>query len=78
MLHNEYPKKSEDNADKLSGTAAKFTSSSTVTIPAGASAQFSVWVRTQDLKATYDQNVGQTAVGVGAYISVTNSVGGRT
>ena len=78
MLHNQYPKEGEDNADKWSGTAAKFTSSSTVTIPAGASAQFSVWVRTEDLKAPFDQNVGQTAVGVGAYISVTNSVGGRT
>ena len=78
MLHNQYPKEADSNTDKWSGTAAKFTSSSTVTIPAGASAQFSVWVRTQDLKAPYDQNVGQTAVGVGAYISVTNSVGGRT
>ena len=78
MLHNEYPKKSEDNADKLSGTAAKFTSSSTVTIPAGASAEFSVWVKTEDLRAPFDQNYGQPAVGVGAYISVTNSVGGRT
>ncbi|MBE7100097.1 MAG: hypothetical protein E7364_00620 [Clostridiales bacterium] len=78
MLHNQNPKEADSNEEKWKGTAYKFTSSSTVTIPAGASAQFSVWVRTEDLRAPFDQNVGQPAVGVGAYISVTNSVGGRT
>lgn len=78
MLHNQYPKLSENNEDKSTGTAYKYTSTSTVTIPAGASAELSVWVRTMDLRSPQDQNGGQAAVGKGAYISITNSVGGKT
>ena len=77
MIHNEYPEKSDESASyKALGTAQKFTSSSTVTVPAGASAQFSVWVRTADLKCSDTQGNPQTAVGKGAYISVSQSVGG--
>ena len=79
MIHNEYPEKSDDSAAyKALGTAQKYTSSSTVTVPAGASAQFSVWVRTADLKCSDTQGNPQTAVGKGAYITVNQSVGGTT
>ena len=77
MIHNEYPEKSDESASyKALGTAQKFTSSSTVTVPAGASAQFSVWVKTADLKCSDTQGNPQTAVGKGAYITVNQSVGG--
>ncbi len=55
------------------GTAQKYTSSTTVTLEANTSATFSVWVKTQDL--TYNNGVEVTS-NRGAYISVTQTVGG--
>ena len=82
----------EDNADELDeengthvlmlhnyrsdgrGTAQKYTSSS-ITLSAGTEAMFSVWVNTREL--TY--NDGKEVNGNrGAYIAVTNTVGGNT
>ena len=57
MIHNEFPEKDANATYKALGTAQKFTSSSTVTVPAGASAEFSVWVRTADLKSTDTQGI---------------------
>lgn len=57
------------------GTAQKYTSSTTITVPANTSATFSVWVKTMDL--TY--NDGETVDGNrGAYIGVTHTLGGNT
>ncbi len=67
MLHN-----SRDNKNGVKGTAYRATSSSTVTVEAGTSAIFSVWVKTQDL--TYSG--GNVIANRGAYIGVTHSVGG--
>ena len=81
MIHNHYYPDS-NNKDKLIGTAQKWTSSSTVTIPAGSSAQVSVWVKTAELEmaATGTPTTHGTvdAVGKGAYISLTHSVGGKS
>ncbi len=75
MIHNEYSNSSYTNI----GTAQKYTSSSTVTVKAGTSAQFSVWVKTSDLQtATKDGEDENKAVGKGAYISITHSVGGKS
>ncbi len=71
MIHNEYSNSTYNNF----GTAQKFTSSSTVTLSAGTSATFSVWVKTSDLTSTDSAGNVQAAVDKGAYISVTNSVG---
>lgn len=72
MIHNQYPE------DKATGTAQKYTSSSTVTIKAGTSAWFSVWVKTSELQSATTDGEAQDAVGKGAYISVTHSVGGKS
>ena len=72
MIHNEY---SSTNIYKNIGTAQKFTSSTSVTVPAGTSAQFSVWVKTSDLTSTSTSGEPQAAVDKGAYISITNSLG---
>lgn len=79
MIHNENPEASSTSATyKKLGTAQKFTSSSTVTVPAGASAQFSVWVKTANLESSGTDGQPQEAVGKGAFISVTHSVGGTS
>ncbi len=78
MIHNEYPESDSTSTYKALGTAQKYTSSSTVTVKAGTSAEFSVWVRTQDLKCSATDGSVQDAVGKGAYISVTHSVGGKS
>ncbi len=79
MLHNEYPEPDSTSATyKAQGTAQKYTSSSTVTVKAGTSAQFSVWVRTQDLQSSATDGTAQEAIGKGAYISITHSVGGTS
>ena len=70
MIHNQ--------AAKDAGTSQKYTSSSTVTVPAGAAAEFSVWVKTADLKSVDSANGAQDIVGKGAYVSVTHSVGGKS
>lgn len=78
MIHNHYYT-SSSTKDKPIGTAQKYTSSSTVTVPAGSSAKFSVWVKTADLQSAASGNSAtQDAVGKGAYISVTHSVGGKS
>lgn len=69
MLHNSY-----DNKHGVKGTAYKATSSTTITVGAGTSAIFSVWVKTQDL--TYSG--GNVIANRGAYIGVTHTVGGQT
>lgn len=74
MLHNEYSSGSYNNF----GTAQKYTSSSTVKIPAGSKASFSVWVKTSDLTMTSTSGAVQEAVNRGAYIRVTHTLGGTT
>ncbi|MBQ8320106.1 MAG: hypothetical protein IJX81_04430 [Clostridia bacterium] len=66
MLHNSY------GSNK--GTAQKATSSTTITVSAGTSAVFSVWVKTSDLKHLGGNVIGNR----GAYIGVTHTVGGTT
>lgn len=74
MLHNEY----SNSTYKSMGTAQKYTSSSTVTIKAGTSAKFSVWVKTAELTTSTSTGEAQKQVGTGAYISITNTLGGNT
>ncbi|MBO5239988.1 MAG: hypothetical protein J6B56_01020 [Clostridia bacterium] len=71
MIHNEYSNSTYDDF----GTAQKFTSSTSVTVSAGTSAKFSVWVKTSDLTSTTTGGDVQPAVDKGAYISITNSLG---
>ena len=78
MIHNQNPAVSSTSATKSIGTAQKYTSSSTVTVKAGTSAKLSVWVRTQDLTCSASDGSTQAAVGKGAYISLTHSVGGKS
>ena len=67
MIHN----KNTNGA----GTSQKYTSSSTITLAAGTSAEFSLWIKTQDL--TF--NDGNNVIGErGAYIGVSQSIGGKT
>lgn len=71
MIHNKY----SDNF----GTAQKYTSSSTITLQPGTSAQFSVWVKTSDLtNADSNGDSQETVSDRGAYIGVTNTVSGTT
>ena len=72
MIHNEY---STSSYNKF-GTAQKFTSSSTVTVSAGTSAKFSVWVKTSNLEMTGTDGKVQDAINRGAYIEITNTLGG--
>lgn len=74
MIHNEY----SNTTYKSLGTAQKYTSSSTVTVKAGTSAQFSVWVKTAELTTSDSYGNAQKQVGTGAYISITNTLGGTT
>ena len=76
MLHNEY----YNSTLKNKGTAQKYTSSTTITVQAGTSVQFSVWVKTSDLKSPTDADSEEElpAVGKGAYISITHSVGSKS
>ena len=59
------------------GTAQKYSSSTTVTVREGSAAKFSVWVKTADLKTVDTNKEEQDAVGKGAYIAVTQTVGGK-
>ena len=70
MIHNAYT--------GGAGTAQRFTSSSTITLEAGTSAEISLWVKTSNL--TYlTQEGSQSVVNErGAYIGVTHTVGGTT
>lgn len=71
MIHND--KKGE--SEELYGTAQYYTSSTTITLSAGTSAKVSVWVKTDKLSHYKDVDVEARA---GAYIAVTNKVGGNT
>ncbi len=77
MIHNQYPETSGENS-KAMGTGQQYTSSSTVTVKAGTSAKFSVWVKTAELQSASTGGIAQEAVGKGAFISVTHSVGGKS
>lgn len=71
MLHNYLSKDAW-------GTAQKYTSSSTITLQPGLSAELSVWVKTSDL--TYATTAGESQDVIkdrGAYIALTNSVSGK-
>ena len=75
MIHNHH----EDKNDALLGTAQKYTSTSTVTVSAGTSAKLSLWVKTSDLTSwNAFSGESQDAVDKGAYIRVTNSLGGTS
>ncbi len=79
MLHNENPDPlSTSSSNKTIGLAQKFSSSSTVTVPAGTAATFSVWVKTANLQTSTSGGVSQKAVNRGAYISITHSVGAKS
>ncbi len=78
MIHNEYPEAGSNSTYKALGTGQQYTSSSTVTVKAGTSAKFSVWVKTADLKSSATDGSVQEAVGKGAFISITHSVGGKS
>ena len=73
MIHNAY----SSTGKSTLGTAQKITSSSTVTVPMGASAQFSVWVKTADLQFGNAQTA-PSKNGLGAYINIAQSVGGNS
>ena len=70
MIHNE---RTAD--DGVRGTAQYYTSSTTITLSAGTAAEVSVWVRTDALYHYKDTELTQRG---GAYIGVTNTVGGTT
>ncbi len=70
MIHN---KRTAD--DGVRGTAQYYTSGTTITLSAGTAAEVSVWVRTDALYHYKDTEL--TSRG-GAYIGVTNTVGGTT
>ncbi len=73
MIHN------EKHTDTYIGTAQKFTSTSTVTVKAGETAKFSVWVKTSNLVGSSANNEEDTsAYNKGAYIRINHSVGGKT
>lgn len=78
MIHNQNPAISSTSTTKTLGSAQKFTSSSTVTVPAGAAAEFSVWVKTAELQSSSTSGETQDAIAKGAYIRVTHSVGGKS
>lgn len=74
MIHNEY-----SNTTYTSfGTAQKYTSSSTVTVPVSSNAEFSLWVKTSNLTSTTTGGAEQAAVDKGAYIRITHTLGGTT
>ncbi|MBR7186072.1 MAG: hypothetical protein IKD43_01030 [Clostridia bacterium] len=76
MIHN------QRTSDSVRGTAQFYTAATTITVPAGASARLSVWVRTSQLyhyaaNSNPNDDLAVTAR-AGAYIGVTNTVGGVT
>ncbi len=69
MIHN------DRTSDGVRGTAQYYTSSTTINLQAGTSAQVSLWVRTDKL---YHYQDTELAARGGAYIGVINTVGGST
>ncbi len=76
MIHN------RRTSDGIRGTSQSYTSSTTITLNAGTAAKVSVWVRTSELYHYASTADGENDVAVtaraGAYIGVTNTVGGTT
>ena len=76
MIHN------HRTSDDVRGTAQYYTSGTTITLNAGTAAKVSVWVKTMSLYhfgATEDgKNDVPATKRAGAYIGVTNTVGGTT
>ena len=80
MIHN------RRTSDGAVGTAQSYSSSTTVTLKAGTSAKISVWVKTANLRHYYAdaKEEGDALDGLkvtseaGAYIGVTQTVGGTT
>lgn len=70
MIHNQ-----KITNSTVYGTAQYYTSSTTVTLAADTGAEVSVWVKTADLVHYNEQ---EATTGCGAYIAVTNTVGGTT
>lgn len=70
MIHNDY------KVSGKYGTAQKFSSSTTITLQAGTYAELSLWVKTSDLK--FSSNEQDVIANRGAYIDVTQTVGGTT
>lgn len=58
----------DDTPDEFTGTAQKFTSTSSLSLGKNEYARLSVWVKTKNLRFRYNQT------GVGAYIAVQNTV----
>lgn len=74
MVHN-YA--TDDNDDGTHyGTAQSYSSVSTITLDPNTAAEISVWVKTSDLK--YDRSGATPEEELGAYIAVTQTVGGNT
>ena len=79
MIHNQRPEvKPNEKAEKGTGTAQKYTSSTKITVAAGTAATLSVWVKTMDLHIADTEGYLQPAVDAGAFISVTHSVGSKS
>ncbi len=72
MIHN------TRDSDGVLGTGQYYTSSSSVTLQAGTAAEVSVWVKTSNLYQYYKDNPVEVTSGAGAYIGVTQTVGGKT
>ena len=72
MIHNE---RDDNNAR---GTGQYYTSGTTITLEAGTAAEVSVWVKTSNLYHYYADNDTPVTKRAGAYIGVTNTVGGET
>ena len=67
MLRNNH----SSNSGNFIGTALKYTSSTNVTVEAGTCAEFSVWVKTANLRDSRNERV----VDKGAYIQITHALG---
>ncbi|MBO5327873.1 MAG: hypothetical protein J6B04_01725, partial [Clostridia bacterium] len=76
MVHN-YTYSHKDSSENVihNGTAQKYKSSTTVTLEANTVAEFSVWVKTANLKFNGNNDVHQNR---GAFIEVEHTVGGTT
>lgn len=76
MIHN------HRKQDNVAGTGQYYTSGTTITLPAGTAAEVSVSVRTSELYHYYydgsEDNGVEVTARAGAYIGVTNTVGGTT
>lgn len=83
MIHNYYNStvKEDDSGDETTldydsyGTAQYYTSASTITLEPNTAAELSVWVKTESLM--FDRNGAAVDGGLGAYISVSLTVGGN-